>query len=111
MTGNNVQKHVLGKPAEPASGDLTPEHRYERNCDMARKKMEALSSAEIQVLRGIMTGSSDKAIACHLELDLADVQGHHSSVMVKFGAKSTADAVRTAIYAGLQANAITCVRE
>lgn len=72
--------------------------------------MEALSPAEVQVLRGIMTGSSDKAIACQLELDLADVQGHHSSVMVKFGAKSTADAVRTAIYAGLQAHAITCVR-
>ena len=67
----------------------------------AMRVVSTLDAAELLVLIGLGKGVSKKAIATASNLSLDDVEAMIASLMKKLGARSTADAVRTAIYASL----------
>ncbi len=67
----------------------------------AMRVVSTLDAAELLVLIGLGKGVSKKAIATASNLSLDDVEAKVSSLMKKLNARSTADAVRTAIYASL----------
>ena len=67
----------------------------------ARKRVDSLSSRELEVLLGIMTGGSNRSIAEELGISPRTVEIHRGNMMRKLGAGSSGDAVRIALYAGL----------
>ena len=72
---------------------------------MSRKALESrslvqrLSPIELEVLRRIIAGEALATIAIHLKLGEGEARQHRESMMLKLGAKDTADAVRIGIYA------------
>lgn len=73
----------------------------ERKSAEARKRVKALSSREIEVLRNVTKGLSSRAIADTLGISSRTVDVHRARMITKLNARSTAEAVRIAIYAGL----------
>ena len=67
----------------------------------AMRVVSTLDAAELLVLISLGKGVSRKAIATALNLSLDDVETKVASLMKKLNARSTADAVRTAIYANI----------
>ena len=67
----------------------------------AMRVVSTLDATELLVLIGLGKGVSKKAIATASNLSLDDVETKVSSLMKKLNARSTADAVRIAIYASL----------
>lgn len=67
----------------------------------AMSAVEALSSREQAVLRQMVLGASNKEIAANLGISPRTVEVHRANMLVKLRAKSSADAVRIGIYAGL----------
>ena len=63
--------------------------------------MESLTQREIQVLRAVAAGQTNKAIALKLGISEHTVKFHLGSAMSKLGAASRAEAVATAIQKGL----------
>jgi len=63
--------------------------------------MESLTQREIQVLRAVAAGQTNKAIALKLGISEHTVKFHLGSAMSKLGAASRAEAVATAIQRGL----------
>jgi two-component system, LuxR family, response regulator FixJ len=53
-----------------------------------------LTQREVQVLAQIVAGSSNKASAIKLKLSARTVETHRRNIMLKLGAKNTADVVR-----------------
>jgi len=62
--------------------------------DMIRARLAALTPREIQVLRLVALGKSNKAIAGDLELSQRTVELHRAHLMDKMGASSLAHLVR-----------------
>jgi len=62
--------------------------------DMIRARLAALTPREIQVLRLVTLGKSNKAIAGDLELSQRTVELHRAHLMEKMGASSLAHLVR-----------------
>jgi FixJ family two-component response regulator len=70
----------------------------------ARNRVDSLSPRERDVLLGLLAGGSNKAIAENLHISPRTVEIHRGNMMRKLGAGSTGDAVRTALYAGLDSD-------
>ena len=70
----------------------------------ARTRVSALSSRERDVLLGLVAGGSNKTIAEELAISPRTVEIHRGNMMRKLGAASSGDAVRIALYAGLDAD-------
>lgn len=79
---------------------LIDEHR--RRID-ARAKVDRLTRRETDVLRLMVQGCSNKSIAIDLDISPRTVEIHRGNMMRKLQAGSTSDAVRIALYAGLDA--------
>ncbi|MBI3966718.1 MAG: response regulator transcription factor [Chloroflexi bacterium] len=62
---------------------------------------EELSSRELEVLRLVVAGRSNKAIALNLRLSENTVKSHLSHIFAKLGVQSRAEAVATALQRGL----------
>jgi FixJ family two-component response regulator len=62
--------------------------------DIIRARLAALTPREIQVLRLVTLGKSNKAIAGDLELSQRTVELHRAHLMEKMGASSLAHLVR-----------------
>ena len=67
----------------------------------AKTQVESLSRRERQVLTALIGGLSNKQIGEALEISPRTVEIHRSHMMTKLKARSVADAVRMALYAGL----------
>jgi PAS domain S-box-containing protein len=67
----------------------------------ARTKIERLSPREGDVLRGLVEGGSNKAIARHLNLSPRTIEIYRANLMTKLGARTLAEALRIAFTAGL----------
>lgn len=67
----------------------------------ARAAVEALSDRELEVLELMMLGNSNKEIGCALGISPRTVEIHRSNMMRKLNARSTSEAVRVAMRAGL----------
>lgn len=67
----------------------------------ARNRVSSLSPRERDVLLGLLAGGSNKTIADNLNISPRTVEIHRGNMMRKLGAASSGDAVRIALYAGL----------
>ena len=84
-----------------AIGDrLIGEHR--RRIE-AKAKVDRLTGRETDVLRLMVQGYANKNIAMDLDISPRTVEIHRGNMMRKLQASSTSDAVRIALYAGLDA--------
>ena len=61
----------------------------------------ALTNREQEVLRQMTLGHSSKGMARELGISYRTVEVHRASLLKKLGTKSTSDAVRIGVYAGL----------
>jgi DNA-binding NarL/FixJ family response regulator len=61
---------------------------------------DALSEREVEVLRRVATGQSNKVIASHLSVSEATVKGHMKSILSKLGANDRTHAVTIALKRG-----------
>ncbi|MGR3604719.1 response regulator transcription factor [Sulfitobacter sp.] len=73
----------------------------DRKSAAAVKKVKLLTEREFQVLRWVTQGYSSKEIAKGLEISSRTVEVHRARILDRLNARSTADAVRIAIYAGV----------
>lgn len=67
----------------------------------ARARVEALSGRECDVLRHLIQGCSNKDIAKLLDISPRTVEVHRANMLEKLSARSSSEAVRIGIYAGL----------
>lgn len=76
-------------------------------CEVTRRKREAseaiaaLSARELQVLKAMLAGLPNKAIAERLKLSVRTVEMHRSNAFARLRAESLAGALRIALDAGL----------
>jgi DNA-binding NarL/FixJ family response regulator len=62
---------------------------------------DSLTTREIQVLRAVSSGLSNKLIASHLEISLSTVKTHLKSILLKLGANDRTHAVMIALKRGI----------
>ncbi|MBU6268336.1 MAG: LuxR family transcriptional regulator [Sphingomonadales bacterium] len=79
--------------AREKAGKLAPLRTREVR---ARTRVESLSRREREVLTGVTTGMSNRAIADHLGISTRTVEIHRANMLVKMNATSTSEAVRIA---------------
>jgi hypothetical protein len=82
------------KVSEPRRPDSTP-------AAAARARLERLSGRQLQVLQLMAAGLLNKQIAYELGLSEKTVKMHRAALLSGLGAKSSADAIRVAVEAGL----------
>ena len=87
-----------GAALEPKVAALVLGHLADEDGDPAR---EGLSEREMDVLRLLPSGSSNKAIALQLGLSENTVKSHISHIFSKLGVQSRAEAVSAAMQRGL----------
>jgi DNA-binding NarL/FixJ family response regulator len=69
--------------------------------EVAGKPEEVLTEREIQVLKRVAHGSSNKEVAEALRISVRTVENHRYSLMKKLGARNAADLARGAFERGL----------
>ena len=67
----------------------------------AAAKVGLLSQRQAQVLRGMLNGQPNKVIAYELGLSIRTVEAYRAQLLEKLGVRSTAEAIRLAIAAGM----------
>jgi DNA-binding CsgD family transcriptional regulator len=67
----------------------------------ARRRISELTPRQRDVLLLVAVGMSNKEIAIELGLSPRTVEIHRKAMMIRLGARSTADAVRIAVYSGI----------
>jgi len=67
----------------------------------AKAAIEELSARELEVLSSMVRGNSNKETAQELGISPRTVEIHRGNMMRKLKARSTSDAIRLAVYAGL----------
>lgn len=79
------------------------QRRAEQDRRRARSRalVDALSPRELEVLSLVVQGHANKEIAEDLGISPRTVEIHRSNMMRKLNARSTSDAVRVALYAGI----------
>lgn len=88
---------TAGVPA-PAGSDRACDHRPAK--ERGRPKLESLSRRERQVFDLVIWGWANKEIADHLSISVKTVETHRTHINGKLGARSSADIVRVAAFAG-----------
>lgn len=77
------------------------ERRRHQGRSDALARTGKLSPRELQILRGLLGGLTNKGIARHLDLSHRTVEMHRATMMEDLGCSSLSEAVRIAIDAGL----------
>lgn len=89
-----------GTYVDPALAGALLTSRAPRNTGRARDRVAALSEREIEVLRLIARGYSNKEVATSLQISVKTVESHKANAMEKLGLSSRAALVRFAIGEG-----------
>lgn len=98
---------VGGPLSELIEGVTTLAHGVRYLCRSVAQRMAdsltraSLTSREIEVLRLVVTGESNKAIARQLQIEVGTVKSHMSAIMTKLGAASRTQAAGIAAARGL----------
>lgn len=79
--------------------DLDQDLQLTNEIIAARKLVRALSGREFEVLRGLVGGMSNKAIASHLGLNVRTVEMHRGNMMKRLNVHTISAALRIAFYA------------
>ena len=87
--------------AEAALARGGEERARGREAADAAARVGALSPREADVLRGVVAGRQNKAIAHDLGISPRTVEIHRANLMEKLGVRSLSEAVRVALAAGL----------
>jgi len=81
-----------------------PQPRPDRASAIARLRMTSrLSNRELQVLEGLLSGMSNKAVGAKLHISERTVEVHRSRIMRRLGVESFAELVRMSVQAGIGA--------
>jgi len=88
----------LGSQVEVDSGSAAPLALRQRR---AAGLAATLSPRQLEVLKEMAAGQRNKQIAWHLGLSEKTVKMHRALLLEKLGVKTTADAIRLAVEAGL----------
>ena len=97
IAGSGGSGERTGKGSLDAAGPDTLEQLGLKG----RRAVEGLTPPELEILKGLLRGSSNKQIAHDLYISPSTVELLRCSMMTRLQAKTTADAVRIGIYAGL----------
>lgn len=92
---------VLFTTIETLATGVQGQLEHARRGKIAREKVKLLSRRESDVLRALLRGLSNRQIGQVLGISPRTVEIHRGKMMLKLGSRSISDAVRIAIYAGL----------
>lgn len=67
----------------------------------AELAVSKLDKGELQILALLVQGESPRSIAIRLGAEVAEIKARQASLMQKLSARTTADAVRLALLAGI----------
>lgn len=95
---NGDLEYFLGSQVELSAG--ADEARKSRGV-IAREKVESLPKRQREILECIAAGKLNKQIAWELQLSERTVKLHRAAVLKALGVRTSADAIRMAIEAGL----------
>ena len=95
---NGDLEYFLGSQVELSAG--ADEARKSRGA-IAREKVESLPKRQREILECIAAGKLNKQIAWELQLSERTVKLHRAAVLKALGVRTSADAIRMAIEAGL----------
>jgi two-component system response regulator FixJ len=95
------QFEELSAALEKAYAKLEESHAEASRVGAAAAKLEALSARELDVLKGLIEGRSNKLIAYDLDISPRTVEIYRANVMTKLGVRSLSEALRIAFAAGL----------
>jgi two-component system response regulator FixJ len=96
-----LSPEMVDRSAERLQRQIEPMARLARRKAEARKLVSTLTPREHDVLEGLLAGQSNKVMAKELGLSPRTVEIHRANMLNRLNARSTSDAVRVAIYAGL----------
>jgi RNA polymerase sigma factor (sigma-70 family) len=92
---------LLDQAVERLSSEGDRRADQDRRRADAKAAVEELSTRELEVLASMVQGNSNKEIAQELGISPRTVEIHRGNMMRKLKARSTSDAIRLAVYAGL----------
>jgi two-component system response regulator FixJ len=95
------QFEELSAALEKAYAKLEESHAEAARTGAAAARLEALSARELDVLKGLIEGRSNKLIAYDLDISPRTVEIYRANVMTKLGVRSLSEALRIAFAAGL----------
>jgi FixJ family two-component response regulator len=93
--------HLLERVRDALRLDLSRRERRAEE-DRARRRLEALTNREREVLRYVIAGHTNKSIAKTLGLSRRTVETHRANIRRKIGATSIPELVRAAAAAGME---------
>jgi PAS domain S-box-containing protein len=111
--GSSFWNAVMVAPVFAADGNVAyfigsqvdvganPAHPAVARSVEARKRIDALTPRQMQVLKDMSLGYRNKQIAHRLGIDEKTVKMHRASLIRRLGAPTSADAIRIAVEAGL----------
>jgi LuxR family maltose regulon positive regulatory protein len=82
-------------------GTMKPEHAIHRSSFIVQPLVEPLTERELEVLRLIADGASNRAIAEQLVITVGTVKRHINNLFGKLGVRSRTQAISTARAMGL----------
>jgi len=97
---------VEGRSGSGESASDTPAARHnlhllKQQIGAAQTAVGGLTDRQRQVLHGLLEGESNKQIARELGISPRTVEIHRRCLLDRLEARTTADAIRIAVYAGL----------
>ncbi len=95
------EKAVMLRAIEAALERLDKSAKRHVRADEARARLAALTSRELDVMKGLVRGHPNKTIAYDLEISPRTVEIHRANLMTKLEVHSLSDALRIAFAAGL----------
>jgi two-component system, LuxR family, response regulator FixJ len=96
------EEEVLLGSLERAFGLLKERGEKAERRRAAESRIGVLSSREYQILRGLMAGLPNKALARRLDISLRTVEMHRSNMMERLQVGSLAEALTLAVQAGVE---------
>ena len=94
-------KELLQAVGKAIEKDACTRAEYDETLDI-RKRMELLTSRELEVLRYVITGMLNKQVALKLDIAEKTVKVHRGRIIEKLRVDSVADLVRLAEKAGVE---------
>lgn len=95
------EKAVLLGAIEAAFERLEKSSKRAARADEARVRLQALTSRELDVMKGLVRGHPNKTIAYDLGISPRTVEIHRANMMTKLEVASLSEALRIAFTAGL----------
>ncbi|KTE20032.1 hypothetical protein ATE67_11590 [Sphingopyxis sp. H050] len=100
--GKPFAEEALFEVLETISARLADEVDHISRRDRSRALIGTLSPRELEVLRGLIGGESNKVVAHNLGLSVRTVEMHRAKMLDRLGVRTLPDAIRTLFMAELK---------